>query len=835
MGNARTDIDFLRNGVRFPKVEVTPVSVPTVQVTKEEWNRAVNVLDTQEKRFDNLGILFLSDGIEEVDVEVAEYANQVVKALYFSATRQARHRYALKYLYHWGTDDFQVTIVDYNEASGTETNVVSGYHFKGDKLEDLKDGNGNVIGKIYASTSDYTNVIATGGAATTRMPYCNNTCWQYNQNMIVNARFNQIDSEAASVANDLAGVKAVIAPTLLGTDGTEASDVVKCNAANVEVKGLFLSQKPSSGHRYVLTYLYLQTSDMLWFFSIADLNISANTTTNVVSNHRAADKTVCPIIANNTEIGLILLDSTHYTLIGDQGEGAARLPWLTSAAYDKLSQSVFLTNEVETTSTVARSAQRKATELEDSLFPTLFATAGTEASDVVKCAAANEEVKALYLSRTPASGHRFVLTSLFLQTSDYTWYYNIEDLNVSAGTSTLVVNHCKAEDKIMDVVKDANGDAIGYVFFDSDKYVLIANQGEGAARLPYLTESCFDMTSQIDLFKSAVNSRLQALEHDAAFKQITIWGDSITWGSASTAKSKCYASLLQTWLTNAGYSHKVVNCGVGGDNMPTILGRMGATMLYLTKNLTIPASASSSAEVDTVSNYVQVGKYLKAACKPTEQIQLMMQGDLGRSHIDDPEKDLCHTVNPVVVNGVECVWAWEPVAEGRVDEGSFTLAVKETQSADVVLKAGSPIYPHGAKIRSDVAVFAMGTNGGFTDATDYVAMVEAAVMTLGTGKFIVCSPYGGTALNQQGVEGLEAVEAALMAKYGAKFFNWRKYLVEEGLSVEGLTATSADSTAIAQGKCPPSLLADEVHPNDYGHDAIAKRLYQMMDALGYFE
>ena len=101
MGNARTDIDFLRNATRFPKVEVTPLSAPTVQVSKEEWNRAVNVLDTQEKRFDNLGILFLSDGIEDGDAEVAEYANQVVKALYFSATRQAGHRYALTYMYHY--------------------------------------------------------------------------------------------------------------------------------------------------------------------------------------------------------------------------------------------------------------------------------------------------------------------------------------------------------------------------------------------------------------------------------------------------------------------------------------------------------------------------------------------------------------------------------------------------------------------------------------------------------------------------------------------------------------------------------------------------------------
>ena len=516
-----------------------------------------------------------------------------------------------------------------------------------------------------------------------------------------------------------------------------------------------------------------------------------------------------PILnSGGTEIGLIYLDSDDYTLISDQGEGASRLPYLNPAAFDRAGQQVLLDAEVGETSALAERTSTRVNTIEAELFPTLLGTAGTEASDVAKCAAANAEVKALYLSVKPATGHRFVLSALYLQSSDLSWYFTITDVN---------------------------GNSIGWILLDSDHYTLISDQGEGLARLPYLLGPAFDIATQTRLFRQTVSEQIAAIEKRMTKKQILCWGDSITWGAAASANSKCYTARLQTMLTEAGYIHKVVNCGVGGDNMPTILSRMGASMLYLSKDLTIPKNKTSHVVVDTVSNYVQVGRYLKSSIAPSEQIQLMMQGDLGRPFIDDPERDLFHTVNPVIVNGVECVWSWVPEQEGQTDEGEFRLSVKETQSAAVVLKAGSPIFTHGAKIKTDAAVFAMGTNAGWSTPEEYIRMIDAAIDACGTKKYIVCSPYGGTALNQQGVSGLQDLESALTAAYGSKFFNWRKFLVEDALALEGVTPTSGDTTAIAQGKCPPSLLADEVHPNDYGHDAIARRLYQMMQSLGYFD
>ncbi len=836
MSNVSSQLAFLKNAARYPKVEVTPTTVPTVQMSADEWNKMIEVAVAHEKRFDEWNIIFSSDLVVDVDETMLANANSCIKALYFAATPAPGHRYALTYLYHWGDSDFRVSIVDYDESDGTETEVVTNYQFTGDTLSDLEDSNGNVIGKIYASISGYNAVVAQGGATTNRMPYCNDVCWRYNQDIIIAERFKAVTTEATAATLAVSALEETVSPTLLGCANTVPTDALKCAAANAEVKALYLNVQPASGHRYVLSYLYLQTSDNSWYMSLVDLDVSAGTATLLVNSCQLTDKTVSPIVdVNGNEIGYIYVDSDNYTLIANQGEGYARMPYLLSPSFSKSSQTILMEAELTNTTVISQNAATRVAEVEEQLSPTLLGCANTVPTDALKCAAANAEVKALYLNVQPASGHRYVLSYLYLQTSDNSWYMSLADLDVSAGTATLLVNSCQLTDKTMSPIVDVNGNEIGYIYVDSDNYTLIANQGEGYARMPYLLSPCYDAMTQTNIYRTLTSQRIGSLEEKASKKQITLWGDSITWGSASTTNSGCYAALLQTMLSNAGYNHRVINCGVGGDNMPTILGRMGGTMLYLTRDLTIPASASSSVEVDRVVNYTQVGRYLKASCKTDAQIQLMLQGDLGRSHIDDTDNAKMHTVNPVLINGVECVWTWNPAVEGRADEGSYTLAVKEDQSAAITLKAGSPIYPHGARLKSDVAVFAMGTNSGWDDVDEYMSMIDKAIDAVDTKQYIVCSPYGGTALVEQGVSGLQTLEAALQVKYGAKYFNWRKYLVEEGLSVEGLTATSADNMAIAAGEVPPSLLADEVHPNDYGHDAIAKRLYQMMVALSYFD
>lgn len=782
-------------------------------------------------------VLLGSDNTEATDTAKCEAANDEVVALYLDREPESGHRFVLTYLYLQTLDyTWRVSIADYDISEETSTMLVNSCVVADGEVGELTDTDGNVVGLAKFDSNNYT-LIANEGEGFSRMPYLLTPCFsKAAQQSLISSTVEAAEQDASDALTRVEALEGDFFPVLLGSDNTAESDTAKCAAANAEVKALHISSTVEENHRLVLSYLYFQTSDSTWYFDITDLNASAGTSTTLVNHGTATDKEVCAVTdTNGNTIGSIFLDSDNYTYIQNAGEGLARMPYLLAPCFDELSQIKLLSSLVGTTSQTATRNAARVAALEGEFFPTLFGSAGSEASDLQKCEYLNAEVKALYLNVQPAEGHRFVFSYLYLQTSDYSWYFNIVDLNVSAGTITAIATNCRADDGVLSDVTDTDGNVIGSILLDRTDYHLIADQGEGYARLPYLLDPCYEYTTQSRLNTSITSERLTSLETKVSKKQITLWGDSITWGSASSANSLCYAARLQTLLGNAGYPHDVINCGVGGDNMPTILGRMGATALYITRDLTIPASAAQSVVVDTVTNYVQVGRYLKASCKTGEQIQLMMQGDLGRSHIDDEEKEWKHTVNPVLVNGVECVWSWNAEVEGNTDEGEYTLAVKETQSSAMTLKAGTPIYPHGARLKSDVAVFAMGTNTGFDDADDYIRMIDLAIEAVNTKHFIVCSPYGGTALSTFGVSGLETLEAALLARYGAKFFNWRKYLVEEGLSVEGLTATATDTSAIAAGEVPPQLLSDVVHPNDYGHDAIARRLYQMMLALGYFD
>lgn len=181
---------------------------------------------------------------------------------------------------------------------------------------------------------------------------------------------------------------------------------------------------------------------------------------------------------------------------------------------------------------------------------------------------------------------------------------------------------------------------------------------------------------------------------------------------------------------------------------------------------------------------------------------------------------------------------------GNQQNATITLCLDEDVTNDVIIKKGTPLYCHGNSFKSDISVFSIGTNDGWTikssgvfdaekSAENYINMIDLAIGKAGTSKVIICSPYGGTALRTAGVEGLKVLESALAKHFGSRFFNWREYLVNYGLSDAELSATEQDLKDINEGKCPSSLLSDGLHPNDKGHEVIGKKLYEIMKLNGF--
>jgi hypothetical protein len=96
-----------------------------------------------------------------------------------------------------------------------------------------------------------------------------------------------------------------------------------------------------------------------------------------------------------------------------------------------------------------------------------------------------------------------------------------------------------------------------------------------------------------------------------------------------------------------------------------------------------------------------------------------------------------------------------------------------------------------------------------------------------------------------------AYEIKAASAFGEHWMNLREYLIANGLSENGLTASAMDNERIAVGQIPASLLGagtmndikiydgktvtDDTHPNAYGANSIMLGIYAKGKALGYWD
>lgn len=493
---------------------------------------------------------------------------------------------------------------------------------------------------------------------------------------------------------------------------------------------------------------------------------------------------------------------------------------------------------------------------------------------------ANSHILEFYTDLVLSDNERLVITNITTLKSSY--YINISKFNSSTNASeNIVTKQSQLIDNGITILKTIDGKHRIFILFVSngDTSVSINNIGQGEARMPYATEHAFSLNENKTILgyfensanmlaeQTRVNTELgkkfdkssivqesgeaedkvmsqnavkKALEKIKiptynTQKSITIWGDSITWGSAASNSNKCYAMILKSLLAQNGVDADVVNCGVGGETFQNILVRQGAFGFYLSEDITLPHDKSEIV-IQTVTNYILDRKFKNTWYGDNSYFGLLLQGENGRGS----EAEEYKTVNPIYANGHKCKMGYN----GTQQNATITLRLDEDVTNDVIIKKGTPLYCHGNSFKSDISVFSIGTNDGWTiksngvfdaekSAENYINMIDLAIGKAGTSKVIVCSPYGGSALRTAGVEGLKVLESALAKHFGSRFFNWREYLVNYGLSDAGLSATEQDLKDINEGKCPSSLLSDGLHPNDKGHEAIGKKLYEIMKLNGF--
>lgn len=161
----------------------------------------------------------------------------------------------------------------------------------------------------------------------------------------------------------------------------------------------------------------------------------------------------------------------------------------------------------------------------------------------------------------------------------------------------------------------------------------------------------------------------------------------------------------------------------------------------------------------------------------------------------------------------------------------WTFTRTNTGSVTAVLP-GAPFEVSSATDYADFAVIWAGHN--LTDHAvvlrDVGAMVERARQQ---GQSFVVLSLLNTATQPAGNAGYKVfadLNAALATTYGAAFLDVRRFLIDHGLSVAGISATAGDTTAIAEDRVPPSLMFDTIHLNDAGRIVVAKYVAMFLTA-----
>lgn len=290
-------------------------------------------------------------------------------------------------------------------------------------------------------------------------------------------------------------------------------------------------------------------------------------------------------------------------------------------------------------------------------------------------------------------------------------------------------------------------------------------------------------------------------------KYVDCIGDSLTMGSANFG---WFETKLQELLGN---KYTVRNWGVGGENIATIMARLGAAQVVFPSSFVLP-SDGSAVQISTKTNPM-TSAFNGAAITP------LLQG----ASNDSGHKN--RMVNPCYVNGIECTMVY--TGSDLYANSPYTLQRNSVGSRDVTFPINTPVYFNTGKQmgKSHITIVWMGTNGGYDTIDELVAAQKLVADYLPNDKYVFVGLHKLTGATASEYEG------KMTKQFGNKFFNIREYCCTNMIYDCGITPTSADLENMANGICPSSLLYDSTHFNPTSNAMIGQKLYEFCKQLGY--
>ena len=146
----------------------------------------------------------------------------------------------------------------------------------------------------------------------------------------------------------------------------------------------------------------------------------------------------------------------------------------------------------------------------------------------------------------------------------------------------------------------------------------------------------------------------------------------------------------------------------------------------------------------------------------------------------------------------------------------------------------------------DILVIQMGDNGGWRNLGQLIRQYRELISEAGTDRYIIISSTDdpndfeqiwGYTTKPVGMEDTR-YEAAFREAFGEHLLIGRKYLVENGLAINGLEETEEDRRRAERGNISLQLRNPEIdntHLNEYGCIALAHGVYELGIELGYWK
>ncbi len=401
------------------------------------------------------------------------------------------------------------------------------------------------------------------------------------------------------------------------------------------------------------------------------------------------------------------------------------------------------------------------------------------------------------------------------------------------------------------------------IFVEIDKYCLkIYGTSPKEAILLKLTKriACLIMTltmlTGIIVIPTTQASAADASAAAASFPGVAFWGDSLTFGTGGqTPFPKVFQNKINSTFGVSIPDKKIANRGEGGDMMDLIAARSNGTPFTVssrssggtfTAGFTIYSSSSKALDQFTVRSTGQTST-------DTKTYNMFAQ----------PRWYFNASGGLVSTANTKSQPATIEYATGKTISGTISYATNllvtfrpnSYPSSNISVPKGAKIYLDDStylKNNNYIPVVYIGTNNSYLcdlvedgrGMTNFEFYVNKILNYYGITNYknpekpyVVILPHftDENSDNSSYKSKIQHLQSAAKARYGDHLIDLRTYMTTQALSDAGISPSSSDRSRMAAGKCPSSLLINDlIHYNQTGYNLVGNLVFKKFDELGYF-